>query len=284
MDIQIAYYTSINGKLNVCEAPAGNQEFNTLDEASVFLPAGVYTTFRTYSEQKVLFLAQHFDRLEHSAQLINTPVHIDRDRLQKILHNELTKFNQPLARIRITISSKGEGDYDLFILTTGLKTPDITAYENGVFTITKKLKRENSVAKVTQFIKNTNSIRDDIHGSINEILMVDEANKLLEGFTSNIFCLTDNEIWTADKDVLPGITRSAILQILKKLDIPVHFEGYPIEKLREIGEVFITSTSRSVLPVTKIDDQIISNGKPGPYTRKIGKEYVEFVERNLEKL
>lgn len=284
MEIQVSHYSFTNGKFSAVEFTAGDKKFNSLDEVSVFLPSGVYTTFRTYPGLQVLFLSLHFDRLEHSAQLINTPIYLDRDNLQKILHSELIKFKQPMARMRISISAKGEGDYDLFILTTVLKTPDAAAYENGVSAVTKKLSRENSAAKNTQFIKNTNSIRDEIHGSINEILMVDENNRLLEGFTSNIFCISDNEMWTAEKGILPGITRSAILQIVRIFGLPVHFEGFPMERLHEVDEVFITSTSRGVLPVTKINDQIISNGTPGPVTRKISEAYVQFVEQNLEPL
>lgn len=284
MDIQIASYTFKNGKFIACETPAGDRKFKTLDEVSIFLPAGVYTTFRTYKDQKVLFLSKHFDRLERSAQLINNPVYLDRVNLRRILNKELSKCSHQLARMRISITPKGEGEYDLYVLTAELQIPDSSAYEKGVFTITKKLKRENSVAKVTQFIKNTNSIRDDIHGSINEILMIDENGKLLEGFTSNIFCISDQEVWTAEKDILPGITRSAILQILQKMGIPVHFDGFPINQLAKADEIFITSTSRSVLPVTRIDDQMISNGKPGPITKKIGVEYTHFVEQNLEQL
>jgi len=101
-----------------------------------------------------------------------------------------------------------------------------------------------------------------------ESVYVDRHDRVLEGTTTNFFMFRDNKLITAGNDILPGITRSVILELA---DGNYEVEIRDIDK-REIAsaeEIFITASNKEVVPVTKVNDLTVGNGKPGPQTRKV---------------
>jgi len=69
--------------------------------------------------------------------------------------------------------------------------------------------------------------------------------------------------------ILPGITRSSVLELCSQLSIPV--ERYPVQaaRLKDADECMLWGTTTQVMPVVQVDDMTIGNGKPGPITRKL---------------
>jgi branched-chain amino acid aminotransferase len=104
-------------------------------------------------------------------------------------------------------------------------------------------------------------------------ILVDEKNNILEGPGFNIFSLNKNILITPKKGVLQGITRGAVIDIAKELHIPVKFGSISKEKLMSSSEFFATSTAGGIMPITKINGQLIGQGKPGEITRKLHKAY-----------
>jgi branched-subunit amino acid aminotransferase/4-amino-4-deoxychorismate lyase len=146
------------------------------------------------------------------------------------------------------------------------------------------MQRENPKAKQTAFIETAAQVRRDIPSGVNEALMIGSDGRLLEGLSSNIFVVMDGVVWTAEEGVLSGITREVVLECIRIERIPLQLVGIRIEELERAQEVFITSASRAVLPVTIIDEKPVGDGRPGAVTMALQKAYRERVESELEEL
>jgi branched-chain amino acid aminotransferase len=119
---------------------------------------------------------------------------------------------------------------------------------------------------------------------VNEALMIDPDGRLLEGLSSNFYAVLEGVLWTAELGVLAGITRQAILDEVRQANLPLHLEGLPLAELPRASEAFISSASRGVLPVCRIDSLVIGSGTPGPLTRQLGQRYQARIERDLEEI
>lgn len=253
----------------------------TLDEVTIKLPAGVYTTFRTYEKFFALHLEDHLRRLEHSSELSGVKLNINWVQIREILRNVLGNQTHKELRVRIIVGLASNNAGKVFILVERLKLPRRADYRNGVCLITRQMYRSNPEAKLTQFIESTQTIRDQIPSGVNEILMVKEDGLVLEGLSSNFFAIHNGKILTAQTGVLPGITRSIILAISEELAIPIEFDKLLINDIQNVSEAFISSTSRGVLPVRQIDQFVIGTTCPGIFSQMIRKKFNEQVQKEI---
>ena len=103
---------------------------------------------------------------------------------------------------------------------------------------------------------------------------------ITEGSTSNAWIITKkNQIIThpTSRFILPGVARNRVLKIAKKLGEKVYDEKFTVTQAMRAKEAFITSTTKFILPVTKIDNRAIGNKKPGPITEKLRSAYLEYI-------
>ncbi len=253
----------------------------TLDEISISLPGGVYSTFRTYQHNKVLSLEKHFHRLDESSNLLGKPVKIDHTGLRNALHYILQNVSNKDLRIRLTVDLEKEYGA-VYISTESLHVPGPEYYLNGGNAMTYQLQRPNPQAKQTSHLITATRLKSTYEENINEILMVSPEGIIQEGLSSNFYAVLNGTIWTANQGVLLGTIRSVVLDLAISEGIPVVYEGVNLANRTELDETFITSTSRSILPIVKIDECIIGSGKPGTITRKLMQRYQQFVEMELE--
>ena len=115
-----------------------------------------------------------------------------------------------------------------------------------------------------------------------EIILTDEEGYITEAPTSNVFIVSsDNVLLTApEEDVLYGITRKSIIEIAKDENIEVREDRIPAKDIENAKEVFLTSSSHLVCPVTKIDGSIIGNGKIGKITGKLKNRFFKVSRRS----
>ena len=73
------------------------------------------------------------------------------------------------------------------------------------------------------------------------------------------------------------MARNRVLKIAKKLGEKVYEEKFTVTQAMRAKEAFITSTTKFILPVTKIDSRAIGNKKPGPITEKLRSAYLEYI-------
>ncbi len=262
-------------------------EHATIAEASAALPEGAYTTFRTYGGNRVLRLAQHLRRLEQSVALMRSAplVAIDDDRARAAIASALRATGYVESRFRLTYAPPQ------FIVSIEPFVPyPASLYASGVECVSVSLHRNNPHAKSTTFIASAAEAYKALPPGAHEGLMLAEDGTLLEGLSSNFFAVSQMPVSSEDLDdavpvlrteearVLIGVTRSLVLEVAAGV-LPVSNVAVRYADLPRVSECFITSVSREILPVVKIDQRVIGDGAPGPITRELMRRFAELVAR-----
>jgi D-alanine transaminase len=93
----------------------------------------------------------------------------------------------------------------------------------------------------------------------------------VEGAASNLFAVVDGEARTPPDGprVLPGITRDVVLELAADEGLPVRTGEITAEELAAADEIWLTSSTKEVLPVTRLDGRPVGSGQPGPLFRTV---------------
>lgn len=283
MTIQVWKLAARPDRLDLIPVPLP-PDTGTLDAASLLLPGGAYTTFRTYEGNKVLRFYDHIQRLEDTARMAGSPVKLDEKTLRSALR-QLVHYGLPGKdlRFRLTIDlEKIPGE--VYISVGPLSILPLIDYQQGVRVITCDLQRQLPKAKLTRFIARAGPIRQTLPEGVNEAILVNPQGYLMEGLTSNFFAVRGKELWTAEEGVLAGITRSLVLEAARHSAIPLHLEPVNRSNLAELDEAMITSASRGLLPVRQIDDTVMKGGAPGGLTSSLMEFFIRLTQSEIETL
>jgi branched-chain amino acid aminotransferase len=104
-------------------------------------------------------------------------------------------------------------------------------------------------------------------------ILSDREGNVIEGPGFNLFVVQKGKLATPGRGVLEGITRRTVIEMGRMLNLPVETRNVPAAEVRQAAEVFITSTAGGIMPVTKVDSHTLGDGKPGPITSKLQKQY-----------
>lgn len=245
--------------------------------ASALLPHGAYTTLRTYDGgRRVLRFADHLARLREGA-----PRHgarLDEPKVRAALAQVLKRVGKGESRLRLTYARP-----NLFVAVEPLAPLPEALYRDGVSCSTVPLQRAAPRVKDTHFISTAQTAYRELPAGVHEALMVGEDGAILEGLSSNFFAVREGILHTEDDRALPGITRGLVLELAKGL-LPLATGPVRRDQLPELAEAFLTSVSRGVLPVVRVDATTIGDGRPGPVTRELGRRFDALVERESEPL
>ena len=98
---------------------------------------------------------------------------------------------------------------------------------------------------------------------------------ITEGASCNFFAVRNGVIYTAPKDhlILPGVTRDHVIKLAQQLSIEVREQAFAVADLAHLDELFLTSCSREVQPIDRIDAIIIGSGQCGPITAQLVTAY-----------
>ena len=113
-----------------------------------------------------------------------------------------------------------------------------------------------------------------------EALLVDAEGRVTEGASTTAFCIQAGRLYTAPigPHILPSITRGILLDLARKLGLPIDEEFCMLEQFKAADEVFLAGTTTEAMPVVQIDDAIIGDGAPRPITRQIRAAFLESLE------
>ena len=247
------------------------------------LPVGVYTHFRTFNHNQFLGLAAHLDRLEQSLALAGIDYRLDRPGLCRALDQLCTAYPLPDARLRIDVLAAPypASQSQLLVALYPFAPVPAAAYQNGVkVAIAPQLHRANPLAKTADFViarRDHTPSRPDIY----EYLLLDEAGAILECSSSNFYAIRDGAVWTAGRGVLEGITRKIILQLVAEQGYNLRLEAPPLAEMNHFSEACLSSSSRGIVPIVQIEDQLIGPGRPGPITRQLMTAYNNYVAQAI---
>jgi branched-chain amino acid aminotransferase len=251
----------------------------TLDEMTRVLPEGFYTTFTTLAGgTKVFGLQSHLDRLYVPARELGLNPRVE----ERILREQialLVKQNLPKeSRVRI-ILAKDSGAIHVGIQYS--EPPPEIIYSRGVNVITTEMARKSPDVKDSGFIASSSFERRQIGSSVFEVLMT-KNGRVLEGMTSNFYGIKQKTIITANRGILPGVTRKAVLKLAKGQGMSIKYRAPRINE--NFSEAFLTSSSRGVVPIISIDDRRVGDGRVGEQTKSLSKAYQDYVEKRSELL
>lgn len=247
------------------------------DSITTALPKGLYTTFRTYSGRtKVIGLQSHLDRLYLPAKAQAMVPAVRRvSAFREVLAELLLPFDGPEARVRLILDTSAEPGI-IYVLLQPLQPLPAELYQNGVHVEISRTSRQKPALKQTAFISESSFERTRLGGEIFEILLTNKA-RILEGMTSNFFYVKNGELCTAGRGILIGVTRQTVLALAQMERIKTCIRALPLSEIPLIEEAFITSSSRGIVPVVKIDAHEVANGKVGGWTQKLIRLYEENV-------
>jgi D-alanine transaminase len=117
--------------------------------------------------------------------------------------------------------------------------------------------------------------------SAREAWLVDTKGRITEGSSSSAWIVTrDGKLIThpLGEDILPGITRSVVIDMIKAQGLPFEERTFTVEEAYQAREAFITSASQVVLPVVRIDGHSVGNGAPGLITTALRRDYHRYAE------
>lgn len=244
------------------------------------LPEGAYTTLRTYAGTRVLRFESHVARLSSSAAALpGAPARLAAERVREGLAAALASACLPEARVRLTFAPPR-----LFASLLPFEPLAEQCYAQGVACVTVPLRRQAPHAKDTRFLASADAARATLPADVHEGLMVDERDgALLEGLSSNFFALCAGVLRSEPERVLHGVTRAIVLELGATL-APVRLQAVRRGELGEVSEAFLTSVSRGVLPVVRIDGRPLGDGRPGTLTRALRAAFDELAQREARDL
>ncbi len=236
---------------------------------------GVFDFLITYNKRPFR-LMQHVERLQNSANAIGLEINMPAEEICAITEETVkrnTHHDESNIRLVYTggIAADGvtpEGNGHLMVMVTPKHQLPEWWYSDGVKIVTVDMERFIPESKSTNYLSAVYALGLAQKQDAVESIYVDRQNRLLEGTTTNIFLFQGNKIITAKDGILPGVTRSVMLELAESL-FEVEIRDIDKSELRQADEVFITASNKEVVPVVKIDDLTIGDGKPGPKTRQM---------------
>jgi len=266
-----------------------NAKISVEDRGFLFADS-IYELISVFNK-KIVDIDQHLNRLKSSLNKVKIKYNFNKKKIRKII-NKLIKLNNVIngyIYIQITrgVAERKHEFPKQYKPTTIIFTKNLNVdkkiYKKGVKIITipdlRWLRRD---IKTTSLLPNVLSKQLAVEKNAFESWLIDNGN-ITEGSTSNAWIIkSSNTIIThpANTKILKGVTRDTIIKILKKNNFNVIEKPFNLIEAKNAKEAFITSSTLSVLPVVKIDNYNISNGKPGDITKKIMYLYNNYINKN----
>jgi branched-chain amino acid aminotransferase len=250
---------------------------------------GVYETLRTYNRVPFLY-DRHTRRLRASAAALHLDVPFDDATLRGWIDDTMAVaarrpegLHEAYIRILLT-RGVGELTYDLkatptpslVIIVKPFEEPPAHVFDNGIVISLVSILRNhpgsvNPIIKSNNLLNNAMAMQEAHRRGADEALMCNYRGELSECSQSNFFIVRDDVALTPKSaaGLLEGVTRAFLFEVGKEVGVEVRDETlYPAD-LDTADEAFITSTTRELSPVVRIDDRVIGSGRPGPITRKL---------------
>ena len=198
----------------------------------------------------------------------------------------LNDINEGLVYMQVT---RGVADRDfvwqgklqptVFMFTQHKLSAENEAAKTGV-----KLKSVDDIRWARRDIKSVNLLGQVLakkaasDAGADEALMIDNDGYVTECGCTSFFIVKGDLLLTRplNNDILPGITRNAVVALCNRHGIRLVETRFSLEEALQADEAFISGASSYVLPVVEIDQQKIGRGTPGPCYQKLREIYIEY--------
>ncbi|MEM7210216.1 MAG: aminotransferase class IV [Pseudomonadota bacterium] len=268
--------------------PVSQVKVSPLDRGFLF-GDGMYEVIPAF-DRHFLDLEGHLERLDRCLQAIKIPnphsIAEWRDICQHLIDADDATDTKVYVQVTRGVQSVRNHDFSgdesatVFAMCNAQSLPDPASIENGISLFTEEeirwsnchLKSTSLLANV--LLKNASSVKGGA-----ETLVVN-SGRVVEGSSSNAFAVFDGEVHTPPngKEILPGITRNLVIQLARDCGIHVVETELPLAEVLRADEVWISSSTRGVLAATRINNEPVGNGVPGPVWRRVHERYQAMVD------
>lgn len=256
--------------LNGDYLPLNEAKISVLDRGFLF-GDGIYEVIPVYSGQLFHF-QEHMERLEHSLSSIRLANPHGREQWLNIITPLLDPSQDQSVYLQITRGAAGKRDHafpENVPATVFVMCSNILPFEGKITGIKAVSMIDNRWelcnVKAITLLANILHRQQAIDQGCAEAILVKDGY-VTEGAASNVFAVIDGILVTPPKgaEILPGITRDVILGIAQKNNIPCAEEIISLDALKTASEIWITSSTREIVPVVEFDSEPVGDGKPGP--------------------
>ncbi|MBC7343779.1 MAG: D-amino acid aminotransferase [Clostridia bacterium] len=268
--------------LNGCMQELEEAKISVQDRGFLF-GDGIYEVIWCW-QGRLFRLEAHLERLEKSAEAIELELPLSRAELAEVargLAGEAHRSGLNPAQIYIQVT-RGPAERNhafpespqptvlAMVQAAHLAPPQYR--EQGVKVITTpdirwRWCRVKSINLLPNVLAKEKAKRQGAY----EAIFCEESGTVNEGSSTNIFLVKDGVIITPslDNNILPGITRAAILEAVRAAGLAVEERRVYVDELYAADEVFLSGTLSEVMPVVVVDDRTVGSGQPGPLTRQV---------------
>ncbi|ABI69439.1 MAG: branched-chain-amino-acid transaminase [Syntrophomonas sp.] len=254
---------------------------------------GVFEGIRAY-HNSVFRLKDHVDRLYDSAKAVNMEIPVNKEQMSEIILESCRQNDLKDAYIRVVVS-RGKGDLGLdprkcsvptvVCIASSISIYPEEMYEKGLDVITVPTRRNgpegvNPRIKSLNYLNNIMAKIEANMAGVPEAILLNQEGYVAECTGDNIFMVKNGILKTPaiHLGLLEGVTRNEVIAIARKEGIDVQETTFTRYDLFVADEVFLTGTAAELIPVVKVDDRVIADGKPGPIFHKLLQQFREIVK------
>jgi len=275
----MGFFASVNGEI----VPLEEARVPVLDNGFLFGDS-VYEVLRTYGGRP-FETARHFRRMRASADRLAIPVPLSNDTLLDRVRALLVRAGKVESYIRIVVTrGVGNSSYDfdavagptVVMIQRELIPPGQRHYTEGVRVSAVDVRRNHQrsldpAIKSSNLLNNILALREARARGAEEPVLLNHEGRLAEGASTNVFVVRGEALATPplSTGILAGVTREVVLELAAAQGIPAREEDLGLADLIGSDEAFLSSTTREVMPIRQVDDQVIGTGRPGPVTRRL---------------
>jgi branched-chain amino acid aminotransferase len=252
---------------------------------------GVFSTIRIYNGQPFAF-ERHWKRLTTDARRLKIPVQWKPEAVLEQLDRLIgaNRVREGCGRIYFVynrvgawISDETMPEVDLILYTADLperKGPVRLAIQSHGRYAASPL----AGVKVTAWLQNVWMLDQALQRGFDEVVLLNEHNEVTECTAANIFCVRNGEVTTPPLSAgcLPGVTRSVLFELGEKIGLSIEEGPLEPEDLFVADEVFVSSTTREVQPVSQIEGRTITQVN-GAITQSLAEAFSQYVVESLAK-
>lgn len=234
---------------------------------------GVFETIRTYHGE-LFELANHLKRLRQSAKTIHLTVTPSDSQLRHWLQHHCGRGKRRLKLIA--------APHRVYILSTALQV-DPNIYKQGVAVTTYPGKRLQPTVKGNAWVVEYLAYNQAQRKGYFDALLVDDQLAVPEAARGNLFLVRNGVLYTAEKNILNGVTRRVVITLARRSPYRLHYKTSHLKDILAADECFITKTTTGIVPVVRVNKTRIGTGKPGPITHYFMKTFDRYVEKTTSK-
>lgn len=265
--------------------PADKAMISPLDRGFIF-GDGVYEVIPVYG-RRLFRLDEHLARLEKSLNGVHIPLPHDARQWRGILEQLVEHQDSANQSVYLQVT-RGVATRDhafprdckptVFVMSSPLSPVSDEVRQNGVAAITLNDTRwEYCHLKTISLLPNILLRQQALDQGAAESILI-RNGMVTEGAASNLFIVSDGTIITPPKGprLLPGITRDLVMELAQANAIDHVEADITPEQLARADEIWLTSSTREILPVTRLDSREIGDGRPGPMWQRMITLYQDY--------